>query len=384
MFFEIATPTRIIFGSGAIQELIPESAVFGRRPLLVCGQTPQRCAYVSRLLEEAGHHVTVFPSEPEPTVKLVLDGVDRARNRECDFIIGIGGGSVVDTGKAISALLTNPRDPFDYLEVIGEGRPLTQSAAPYIAVPTTAGTGAEVTQNAVLSSPDHRVKVSLRSQRMLPRVAIVDPDLTHSAPPSLTASTGLDALTQVIEAYVSRKANLYTDALCREGVRRAARSLRRVFEAGDDKTAREDMALTSLFSGLALANAGLGAVHGLAGPLGGILSAPHGALCAGLLPHVMRANIVSLQGDELAHNVLSRYDELAQLLTGKSSAVARDGVDWIQDLSRDLDVEPLSALGLNQKSIAVTVEKAQHASSMKGNPADLTAEELREILYSAL
>jgi alcohol dehydrogenase class IV len=219
---------------------------------------------------------------------------------------------------------------------------------------------------------------------MLPTIAIIDPELTLSAPPHLTASTGLDALTQVVEAFVSRKSNPYTDALCREGTARAGRSLRRVFEKGDDAAAREDMALTSLFSGLALANAGLGAVHGLAGPLGGLIGAPHGALCAGLLPHVMEANITLLQENEPTHETLSRYDEVAQLLTGVITARATDGVEWLRNLSADLQVKPLSALGLDQEGIEITVEKAQHASSMKGNPVNLTARELRKILRSAL
>ena len=195
----------------------------------------------------------------------------------------------------MAALLTNEGDLSDYLEVVGKGRPLQNPAAPCIAVPTTAGTGAEVTYNAVLGVPDQHVKVSMRSPLMLPRWAIVDPLLTHSMPPELTASTGLDALTQLIEAFVSNKANPLTDGVCREGLQRAGRSLRRAFEDGSDAEAREDMSLASLFSGMALANAKLGAVHGFAGPLGGMTDAPHGVICGKLLPYVMQANVRALQ-----------------------------------------------------------------------------------------
>jgi len=384
MLFEITCPSRIIFGPGTLERAVPDFASFGNRPLVVFGQNRERGQAFLSSLERAGHEVTLFQSYPEPTVDLALAGVEKALACRCDFIVGFGGGSVIDTGKAVSALLTNPGDPFEYLEVIGKGHPLSNQAAPYIAIPTTAGTGAEVTRNAVLASPVHRVKVSLRSSKMFPRLAIVDPQLTYSLPPAVTASTGLDALTQVIEAFVSRKANPFTDLLCREGIRRAAQSLKRVFERGDDTAAREDMAITSLFSGLALANAGLGAVHGLAGPLGGLIGAPHGEICAALLPHVMRANVETLSATGASSSTLKRFDDLATLLTGRDTASADDAVRWIQKLSEDLRVRPLSELGLTQETLAVTVENSLHASSMKGNPADLSKEALERILQSAL
>jgi alcohol dehydrogenase class IV len=316
----------------------------------------------------------------EPTTDMALAGVERARETQCDFVIGIGGGSVLDTGKAIAALMTNKGDLFDYLEVIGRGEPLARASAPYIARPTTAGTGSEVTRNAVLASPEHRVKVSLRSPSMLPRLAVVDPEVTNSVPPAVTASTGLDALTQVLEPYVSNQANAMTDGICREGLGRAARSLRRAYQDGHDAQAREDMALVSLFGGLALANAKLGAVHGFAGPLGGLFPAPHGTICARLLPHVMAANVRALQARMPDSPALVRYDEVAQLLTGESTARAADGVAWIQDLCQALDVAPLSDFGLTEDDFPTVVEKARVASSMKGNPIVLTDEELTEIL----
>src|SRR5208282_5705063 len=227
-----------------------------------------------------------------------------------------GGGSAIDAAKAIAAMLTNKGELLDYVEIIGRGKPLTQPSAPFIAVPTTAGTGSEVTRNAVLASPEHRVKVSLRSPLMLPRVAVVDPELTYALPPAITASTGLDALTQLIEPFVCARANPMVDALCIEGIRRAARSLREVVHQNPGKSAREDMALASLFGGIALANAGLGAVHGFAGPMGGMFAAPHGALCAALLPGVMAANVAALRRRQPGGEGLRRYDEIARLLTG--------------------------------------------------------------------
>ena len=233
------------------------------------------------------------------------------------MVIGLGGGSAIDTGKAIAALLTNPGDPLDYLEVIGRGQALQQTPLPYIAIPTTAGTGSEVTRNAVLASHEHHVKVSLRSPLMLPRVAIVDPELTYSLPPAITASTGLDALTQLIEPYTCNSPNPMIDAICREGMQRAARSLKRAYQNGSDAAAREDMSIAALFGGMALANAKLGAVHGFAGPLGGLFPAPHGMICARLLPFVVEANVRALQMREPDSPVLKRYDEVAQLLTGR-------------------------------------------------------------------
>ena len=381
--FEFATATRIIFGAGTIAEAAPLAAEMGKHAFVVTSRTRNRVAALLQGLEEAGVQVRTYSVKNEPTTNTVARGVERARQAGCDLVIGIGGGSVVDTGKAIAALLTNGGEPFDYLEGIGRGRPLTKAAAPYIAIPTTAGTGAEVTRNAVLASPQHRVKVSLRSPLMLPRLAVVDPELTYSMPPAITAGTGLDALTQVIEPYVSHLATPLTDPLCREGIRRAGRSLRRVYEEGDDKAAREDMAFASLLGGLVLANAKLGAVHGFAGPLGGLYDAPHGLICAALLPHVMAANVRALQERESRSPYLGRYDEVAQLLTGVPTARAADGVAWVQDLCRALNVPSLVDLGLETADFPTIVSKAQQASSMKGNPIRLTEEELTAVLQKA-
>jgi alcohol dehydrogenase class IV len=384
MRFEFATATRIIFGAGALPEVGPIAAGMGRRALIVTGRSTERAAPLCDDLAKQGVETVTFSVAGEPTTDVARQGVERAREAGCDVVIGFGGGSALDTGKAVAALLTNPGDLFDYLEVIGQGRPLTQPSAPYVAIPTTAGAGAEVTRNAVLLAPEQRVKVSLRSPLMLPRVALVDPELTYSLPPTVTASTGLDALTQVLEPFVSLKANPLTDAVCREGLRRAARSLRRAYKHGDDPAAREDMALVSLFGGLALANAGLGAVHGLAGPLGGLFLAPHGAICARLLPAVMAANVRALQQRAPGSPALRRYTEVAYILTGDPSASARAGVEWVQELCQALRAPPLSDYGLAREDFPTVVEMAARASSMQGNPIYLTVEEMQGILEAAL
>jgi alcohol dehydrogenase class IV len=384
MQFEFATATRILFGPGTFQEIAPLAAEMGRRGLVITGRSVERAGPLLDELSKRGVGCVRFSVEGEPTTDVALAGVERARDAGCDFVVGVGGGSVIDTGKAIAALMTNRGELLDYLEVIGRGKPLTHTPAPHIAVPTTAGTGSEVTRNAVLASPEHRVKVSLRSPSMLPRLAVVDPELTYSMPPAVTASTGLDALTQVLEPYVSIQANPMTDAICREGMWRAARSLRRAYQDGSDAEAREDMALVSLFGGLALANAKLGAVHGFAGPMGGLFHAPHGTICARLLPSVMEANVRALQARMPDSPSLARYDEVAQLLTGENTARASDGVSWVQDLCQALDVPPLSDFGLTEGDFPTVVEKAGKASSMKGNPIVLTDEELTQILREAV
>jgi len=384
MQFEFATATRIIFGAGRLKEVGGIAAEMGTRALIVTGRTTERAAPLFDILAEKRIGYVTFSVSGEPTTETALLGVREAIGGYCDMVIGFGGGSPLDAGKAIAALLTNGGAPLDYLEVIGKGQPITKASAPYIAIPTTAGTGTEVTRNAVLKSPEHRVKVSLRSPLLLPRVALIDPELTYTLPPAVTAGTGLDAFTQVLEPFVSNKANPMTDAICREGMRRAARSLRTAYEYGDDPAAREDMAITSLFGGLALANAKLGAAHGFAGPAGGMFPAPHGAVCARLLPYVMEMNVHALQERLPGSGALRRYDEIAQILTGKSTATAGDGVAWVQELCGALQVAPLSSYGMSSEDIPVLVEKAAKASSMKGNPILLTPDEMREILVQAI
>jgi len=384
MRFEFATATRILFGNGTLREVGPLARAFGARALVVTGRAAQRAEPLRARLAEAGVSATLFSVPGEPELATVEQGVALAKGAGCELVVGFGGGSALDAAKAIAALLSNDGPVLDYLEVVGRSRPLSRPGAPFLAIPTTAGTGAEVTRNAVLASPAHRVKVSLRSPFLLAKVALVDPELTCDLPPALTATTGLDALTQLIEPWVSCRANPLTDALCLEGLRRAARALPGAVADGRDIAARQDMALASLFSGLALANAGLGAVHGFAGPIGGLFPAPHGAVCAALLPHVMAANVRALRQRQPQSQALDRYDQIGRLLTGRSDAAADDGVGWVRQLVHDLQIPPLSAYGVTRAHTTSIVEKAAQASSMKANPIALTQEEMQDVVQSAL
>lgn len=384
MRFEFATANQIIFGPGTAKQLVDYAGGMGLRAMLVTGKNAERADFLVGQIEKQEIDVARFSVTSEPTTTMANSGAQKAREAGCDIVIGFGGGSVIDTGKVIAALLTNSGDLMDYLEVIGKGQPLKKVPVPYIAVPTTAGTGSEVTRNAVLDSPEHGVKVSVRSPLMLPRLAIIDPELTYSMPPAVTAGTGLDALTQIMEAFVSIGSNPITDGICREGMRRVSQSLERVYQDGNDREARENMSLASLFGGLALANAKLGAVHGIAGPFGGTFKAPHGAVCGRLLPHVMEANVNALKKRSPDSLALDRYDEIARILTGNRNANAGEGIKWVKDLCAVLNAPPLSEYGLTEADFPALIAKSQKASSMKGNPIQLTEEELELILEKAM
>jgi alcohol dehydrogenase class IV len=384
MRLEFTTAGRIVFGEGAVREVAAAAAAMGTRALLVTGASSARAMPLLADLEGAGIACWPFRVDAEPTIELIRTAANHAREGGMDMVIAIGGGSAIDVGKAVAAMLANPGDPLDYLETIGRAQPLAHAARPFIAIPTTAGTGSEVTRNAVLASPEHGVKVSLRSPGMLPRLAVVDPELTLNLPRTITASTGLDALTQLIEPYVSVRANRMTDLFCVEGMRRAAAALPRVWANGSDREARSDMAWASLLGGLALANSGLGAVHGFAAVVGGRWAAPHGAVCAALLPYAMDVNVRALRARAPAGEALRRYDEVARLLTGRPHASAEDGVQWIGQLCRTLEIPPLGTYGVTRADIPSLVQQSAQASSMKGNPIVLTGEELREVIACAI
>lgn len=384
MTFEFATAGRIVFGPGSLGASGPLLAAFGRRALVVTGRASGRAAPLLEILEREGVSVRVFGVTGEPRISDAAAGAELARAEAVDLVIGFGGGSAVDAGKAVAALATNPGDPLEHLEVVGRGRPLRVAPLPYVAIPTTAGTGAEATRNAVLASPEHGVKVSLRSPLMLPRLAVVDPTLAVGLPAALTASTGLDALTQLIEPYLSCRANPITDAFCREGIPRVARSLRRACAEPGDLGAREDLALGSLLSGLALANAGLGAVHGFAAPVGGAFPAPHGAVCAALLPGALEVNRRALALRQPQSPALARLAEIGRWLTGRADAGADDAVEWVRELVRELGIPGLRAYGVGASDVSALCARAAEASSMKGNPLPLLPVELEAILASGL
>jgi alcohol dehydrogenase class IV len=384
MQFEFATSGRIVFGLGVLSRLGEYLNDLGPRILVVGGKEPSRSKPLTEQLDKLGVKQVEFRIAGEPTIEVIDRGVRLARSSDVTGVIGFGGGSVIDSAKAIAGLTTNQGEIGDYLEVIGKAKPLETPALPLCAIPTTAGTGAEVTKNAVLGSPEHRVKVSLRSSILLPRLVLIDPETTVPLPLAVTVSTGLDTLTQLIEPYVSVRANPITDAFCLSGIPRVAQALPRAFLDGRDLSARSDMSLASLFGGMALANAGLGAVHAFAAPIGGMFDAPHGAICAALLPHVMNINIRALQRRMPESDALHRYDALGPLLSNKANTKADDAVEWVRDLCRTLNVARLGTFGIRDDHIKTLVEKAQRANSMKANPILLEADELAEILRAAL
>jgi alcohol dehydrogenase class IV len=381
--FEFATAGRIVFGVGRLNEVGTIAREFGRRVLLVTGGNSSRAEPVRERLIKSGCEVETFAVPGEPTIEMAERAVLQGREARCEVVIGFGGGSVIDAAKAAAALATNPGPALDYLEVIGAGRPLVCDPLPYIAVPTTAGTGAEVTRNAVLHSPADRMKVSLRSPRMLPRVALVDPDTLLTLPDDVMTSTGMDALTQLIEAFVSCRANPLTDALCRQALPRIARSLERAIQNREDALAQTDLAFASLCSGMALANAGLGAVHGLAAPLGGMFAAPHGAVCAALLLPVLKANLEVAQAESKHADTVGRFSELAGLLTAGGGREPQQVLDWVAGLKESIKVRGLAQLGVDHKEFRRVAERAKDASSMKGNPVSLSVEKLRDVLNAA-
>ncbi len=381
MSFNFSTAGQIIFGPGAVNQLPNLVAGFGTRAFLVLDT---HLSAEEPPVAGVAPNVTVWRGSGEPSVSGIRAAVDAARDFRPDVVVGIGGGSTVDTAKAIGILLGNSGDILDYLEVVGRGRTLTPSSLPVIAVSTTAGTGAEVTANTPIFSEEHNVKASLRSPAMLPNIAVVDPELTVSSPPAVTASSGLDALTQNLEPYTSCKANPLTDILAAEGLKRAASGLRAAYADGTNIEARTDMALCSLLGGLSLANSKLGAVHGLAAPLGGMLHAAHGEVCAAVLAATTETNVAAMRERDSDNPALDRYLEASRLLTGDSEAHLDDGLAWIRETVDMLGVRSLGQLGLTEALLDEATKGGLAASSMKGNPIVLTYDEVYAILARSM
>lgn len=388
MVFEFTAPTRIVFGRGALQHLGAIAQPLGRRAFVVRGGDHlDRSGALDRVKESlaACNVACVFHVvRGEPELRTINDAVDAARDAACDLVIGLGGGSVIDAAKAVAGMLTNGGRVSDYLEVIGQGKTISVAAAPMVAIPTTAGTGSEVTRNAVIASPEQHFKASVRSPHLLPTVALVDPALTDSLPPALTASTGLDAWTQVIEPYVSNKAGPLTDPIALRGVALTSRALPRAFDDGSDMAARDDMAMASLMGGLCLANAGLGAVHGIAAPLGASFSIPHGIACAALLPHVMAANVRALRDRSPSSPALARYADLAGAIVGQPDATIDAAIEHVAAMVRRLGVPGLSRFGVTAADLPEVAANARRASSMRYNPVELGVGELAGCLHAAL
>ena len=382
--FDLAVPADIRFGAGRVSEVPQAVAGLGAsQVLVVTGRDTSRADGIRAALTTAGISSAVFGVATEPSVDVVRAAVQVSAEAGCDAVLGFGGGSALDVAKAAAVLATSGTDPLDHLEVIGAGRPIVKPGLPCIAVPTTAGTGSEVTRNSVLSSG--AVKASLRSPLLLPKVAVVDPDLLAGLPRPVIASSGMDALSQLIEPFLSRRANPFSDALAKDGIRRSARSLQRAWLDGmGEATVREDLAVASLFGGMCLANSGLGAVHGIAAAAGARLSAPHGAVCAAVLAASMAINLRALRDRAPEHPALRRLVEVAALLTDRPQAAAEDGIDWLQELTATLSIPGLLHYGLDRAEIPDLVSGAQQASSMRANPIELSDAEVSEILTRSL
>ena len=382
--FDLTLPGEIRFGAGRVSEVPGALADLGaKRVMVITGRTTSRADGIRAALNAADMSSMVFGVATEPSIERVRAAVDLVLETGCDAVLGFGGGSALDVAKAVAVLARSGTDPMDHLEVIGAGRPIERPGLPCVAVPTTAGTGSEVTRNSVLSGGG--VKASLRSPLMLPKLAVVDPDLLVGVPRPTIAASGMDALSQLIEPLLSQRAHPFTDALAREGIRRSARSLRRAYQEGmEDPGVREDLAIASLFSGMCLANSGLGAVHGLAAAAGARLSAPHGAVCAAVLTAAMEVNLRALRERAPDHFALQRIAEVASLLTGRPEASPEDAIAWLAELTAAMSIPGLASYGLNQHAIATVVTAAQRASSMRGNPIELSDQEVTEIVTRSL
>jgi alcohol dehydrogenase class IV len=382
--FDLAVPADIRFGAGRVSEVPDALAGLGAsRVLVVTGRTTSRADEIRSALSKAGISSIPFGVATEPSIERVRAAMTLLADAGCDAVLGFGGGSAIDVAKAAGLLASSGIDPLEHLEVIGAGRPIERPGLPCVAVPTTAGTGSEVTRNSVLSGGG--VKASLRSPLMLPKVAVVDPDLLAGLPSATIAASGMDALSQLIEPLLSQRANPFSDALARDGIGRSARSLLRAYqERMEDAAVREDLALASLFGGICLANSGLGAVHGIAAAAGARLAAPHGAVCAALLAAAMEVNLQVLRERAPEHPALLRMAEVALLLSGQPDATPEDGIVWLQELTAALSIPGLASYRLSEDEIPAVVTAAQKASSMRGNPIELTDAEVTEIVTRSL
>ena len=386
MTYELWMPRQVVFGWGRRREVGSLAAALGRRVFVVCGSRSLRASGVLNELEAAlsaaGLSVLDLGTiSREPEVEDVDAMVGRLRELgggvPGDHVLAIGGGSALDLGKAVSALATNRHSDTvrDFLEGVGRGLQITQRPLPLIALPTTSGTGSEATKNAVISSPSGKFKKSLRSDWMIPAIALIDPELTVTCPRTTTAWSGMDAITQLIESLITPKSTAITRALCWEGLRSAIPWLKRTCAEPDCRPAREALAHAAFLSGVTLANAGLGMAHGVAAALGVHCSVPHGLACAVLLPTALRVNRSTCEA------ALAEMAPLFEPRTGATPASAADfTIEAIAQLGRDLGVpERLRDLGVRQDQLAELVP-ASRGNSMNGNPRPLSDAELRDIL----
>ncbi|MGR5141234.1 iron-containing alcohol dehydrogenase [Photobacterium sp. DNB23_23_1] len=376
--FQFMTATRIIFGEGALNNSLSTLNQFGYSVLLVTGRDSVRAESLISYFKQQGMRYQQVAVHGEPLIAMVEEMAAMGRKFRPDMVLAIGGGSVLDAGKALAALIPNQGSVYDYVEVVGRNVPLQAKPIPFIAVPTTAGTGSEVSKNAVLRSAQENVKVGLRSADMLPDLAIVDPTLTYGMDPIMSGCCGMDAFTHLMESYVCGDPNPLTDMVCEEGLRRLSGAILAACE-DDDPRARSDMAFAAMLGGMALANAKLGAAHGLASSLGGRLQAPHGLITAQLAPYVMQENVLAAREAGRA-DVLNRYRQLACILTGRMNAEIIDGINWTRRTLKRLNLPSVVDYGFCNVMFDEVAEDALLSNSIKGNPLPLNKERLLSIL----
>ena len=381
--FQFSTAGNIIFKVGGFKNIETYLRQYGKRLLFLYSERAQIHTMINENLSEIGYLLLSTPISGEPTEININDLLINARKHQIDVILAVGGGSVIDTGKVLSALITNKGNLMDYLEVVGRGQQITEKPIPYIAVPTTAGTGSEVTKNAVIKIVEKNVKVSMRHNWLLPEIALIDPQLTYSLPPQITANTGMDAFIQVIEPYVSNNPNDFVDLFCIEGIKKAAQNIVQVYTDGGNHPARIQMSWVSLLGGLSLANSTLGAVHGFAGPIGGLYDVPHGLICAALLPSVFEVNVRALQMRDRTNPVLFRYQNISRWVTNNKNATIGEGVEWFKELNKTLQIPRLKSIGIKKEDFLTIIEQSKKSSSMQGNSIKLNEGELFDILENS-
>lgn len=376
MQFALAAPDRIEFGRGKAVLVAPAVASLGLRVLLVRGRSVVWADRLESDLKAQGAAVTVVYGSGEPDLPLLLELVEEARVAQIDVVVGVGGGSVIDLAKALAALVPAPAGPMRYLEVVGEGKPLEAAPLPFVAVPTTSGTGAEVTKNAVIGIPNAGRKVSLRDDRMLANLAVIDPALTDGCPAPVTLASGLDAVVQVIEPYLSSRATVLTDALCREAIPLGLSALITLMDR-EGPEARDAMALTSVYGGLALANAGLGAVHGVAGVLGGVTGIAHGVICGRFLCPVLRDHEAA---PDLPEHTRKRLQDVKIWIGEALNVEEKKAIDALEQWIDGAGLPKLVNLSLGQVDVDSIASASAMSSSMKGNPVTIPQERLVNLI----
>ncbi|NAW68001.1 iron-containing alcohol dehydrogenase [Vibrio sp. V27_P1S3P104] len=376
--FQFMTSNRIVFGEGVLQNSLSMINQYGYSVLLVSGKNLQRAQTVTQYLQQQHMRYQHIAIHGEPNITMVEEAAMAGRRFQPQVVVAIGGGSVLDMGKALAAIIPNQGNVYDYVEVVGRNVPLKTKPLPFIAIPTTASTGSEVTKNAVLKSGQDKVKVSLRSPDMLAAVAIIDPSLTYGTDSYTSGRGAMDAFTHLMEAYVCGEPNPLTDMICEEGLRRLARSTVAAC-CRDEPSARSDLSFAAMLGGMAITNAKLGAAHGLASALGGKLDAPHSVITARLAPYVMRENINAAK-QEKRHDIMQRYYRISQILTKRKNVNIEDGILWVQMMLDKLKLPTLAQFGVCTTSFEQVAQDALRSQAIKGNPLPLTHARLVYIL----